>query len=121
MTYIIYGDNIYYLDENNLIFSIEGYHGTVRDGFLKNINFAKPVLDLQNNTFIESATSEEIKNIKNQKINLLKTKQYEELFKTDWYFTRFLENKIEIPIEILKERQEIRIKYDNLINEINNE
>ena len=34
-TYIIYGENIYYLDENNVIFSIEGFHGVVREGFKK--------------------------------------------------------------------------------------
>src|SRR5574343_354695 len=67
-TYIIYVDNIYYLDENNLIFSIEGYHGTVREGFSKNINFVNPVLDLQNKTFIESATPEEITQFKTNEL-----------------------------------------------------
>lgn len=57
-TYIIYGDNIYYLDENNLIFSIEGYHGTIKDGFSKNLNFVNP--KLVDGYFIENATPEEI-------------------------------------------------------------
>ena len=59
-TYIIYGENIYYLDENNLIFSIEGFHGVVREGFNKSNFYIKPILDFQNNTFIEGATPEEI-------------------------------------------------------------
>lgn len=58
LTYIIYGENIYYLDQNNLIFSIEGYHGTVREGFSKNQNFVNP--KLLDNHFIEGATPEEI-------------------------------------------------------------
>lgn len=57
-TYIIYGENIYYLDQNNLIFSIEGYHGTVKEGFSKNQNFVKP--KLLDDYFIEDATPEEI-------------------------------------------------------------
>lgn len=58
-TYIIYGENIYYLDENNVIFSIEGFHGVVREGFKKS-SFIKPFLVLNNNSFIEGATPEEI-------------------------------------------------------------
>lgn len=77
-TYIIYGENIYYLDENNVIFSIEGFHGVVREGFNKS-SFIKPILALNNNSFIEGATPEEI--AQQQIINL---KQKE----TDLYIKR---------------------------------
>jgi hypothetical protein len=40
--------------------------------------------------------------------------QFEELSKTDWAYTRFLELNVEIPIEIVEERKAIREKYDNL-------
>lgn len=76
-TYIIYGENIYYLDQNNLIFSIEGYHGTVREGFSKNQNFVKP--KLLDDYFIEDATPEEIAE---QQIIQLKQKE------TDLYIKR---------------------------------
>lgn len=60
-TYIIYGENVYYLDKNNHIFSVEHFHGNnIRDGFNQNMNFVKPILSLENNTFIEGATPEEI-------------------------------------------------------------
>lgn len=74
-TYIIYGENIYYLDQNNLIFSIEGYHGTVKEGFSKNKNFVKP--KLLDDYFIEDATPEEIAELSNSKIALIE--KYPEL------------------------------------------
>lgn len=37
---------------------------------------------------------------------------YEELLPTDWYVVRFIEIGIPIPEEILKQRQEIRNKYN---------
>ena len=44
----------------------------------------------------------------------LNSLQYEELKVTDWYFVRKVELGIEIPLEIIKQRLEIRAKYDNL-------
>jgi len=40
--------------------------------------------------------------------------QFEELSKTDWAYTRQQELGIEVPIEIINERKEIREKYNNL-------
>jgi hypothetical protein len=40
--------------------------------------------------------------------------QFEELSKTDFYYTRFLELGVEIPIEVVNERKEIRDKFNNL-------
>lgn len=44
----------------------------------------------------------------------LNSLQYEELKVTDWYFVRKVELGIEIPLEIIKQRLEIRAKYDAL-------
>ena len=75
--------------------------------------------------FIEGATPEEIaeanKIIIEQNIESLKQQQYQELLPTDWYYTRFIEAGQEVPLEIKQQRQEIRDKYNNLIQEINNE
>jgi hypothetical protein len=73
-------------------------------------------------TFIEfDGTIEELEQLNQKKIQELKKLQYEELLPTDWYFVRLIEKNITIPEEILNEREQIRIKYNNLINEINNE
>ena len=53
-----------------------------------------------------------------QNLNL---QQYQELLPTDWYYTRYIETGQEVPLEIKQQRQEIRDKYNNLIQEINNE
>ena len=47
----------------------------------------------------------------NEELNKL---QYNELFLTDWYFTRKIELGIEVPINIINERLAIREKYNNL-------
>lgn len=62
-TYIILGENIYYLDENNKIFSVEWFDNSIRNGFFKNTDFYIPSLDKENNTFIEVATPEELQEI----------------------------------------------------------
>ena len=71
--------------------------------------------------FIEGATPEEIAEANKPKVQNLKLEQYQELSSTDWYYTRFLETGQEVPLEIKQQRQEIREKYDTLIQEINNE
>ena len=56
-----------------------------------------------------------ISNIENKLTNEeLNKLQYDELILTDWYFTRKIELGIEVPIEIIKQRLEIREKYNNL-------
>jgi hypothetical protein len=40
--------------------------------------------------------------------------QYDELQKTDWYFTRKVELNIDVPTDIINERLAIREKYDLL-------
>ena len=64
----------------------------------------------------KNTTKNSLKNVQN-----LKLEQYQELSSTDWYYTRFLETGQEVPLEIKQQRQEIRDKYDTLIQEINNE
>lgn len=71
--------------------------------------------------WIEGAIEEEIAEANKLKIKDLKNQQYQEMQPTDWYYTRFLETGQEVPLEIISLRQDIRNKYDNLINEINNE
>ena len=74
---------------------------------------------------IIESTPEEIaeanKIIIQQNIENIKQQQFEELSKTDWYYTRFIETGIETPEEIKQQRLDIREKYNNLIREINNE
>jgi acyl-[acyl carrier protein]--UDP-N-acetylglucosamine O-acyltransferase len=60
---------------------------------------------------IES-TPEEINQVNSLNKIELKRQQFEELSKTDWYITRFIETGIEIPEEILEERKQIRLKYE---------
>ena len=62
--------------------------------------------------WIEGATEKELQNIKNKKIDELNTLQYFELKATDWYIIRKLDIGTEIPIEIINERNEIRLKYN---------
>jgi hypothetical protein len=58
--------------------------------------------------YFEGATIEEIQATKKQVQNL---EIYNELLLTDWYVVRFVETGIEIPAEVLAERQEIRNRY----------
>ena len=74
---------------------------------------------------IIESTPEEIaeanKIIIQQNIENIKQQQFEELSKTDWYYTRHIETGQEVPLEIKQQRLDIREKYNNLIREINNE
>lgn len=65
------------------------------------------VIEIQDNT-------NELQN--EQEIEQLKQMQYNELLPTDWYFVRKAELGIDVPQFILDERQAIRDKYSNLIN-----
>ena len=67
------------------------------------------------------ATPEEIAEANKPKVQNLNLQQYQELLPTDWYYTRYIETGQDIPLEIKRQRQEIRNKYINLIQEINNE
>ena len=67
------------------------------------------------------ATPQEIAEANKSIVQNLKLEQYQELLPTDWYYTKFLETGQEVPLEIKQQRQEIRDKYNNLIQEINNE
>ena len=71
--------------------------------------------------YYEGATPEEIAEANKPKVQNLKLEQYQELSPTDWYYTRYIETGQEVPLEIKQQRQEIRDKYNNLIQEINNE
>ncbi len=68
--------------------------------------------------WVEGATIEEIIEYNNQKIEELNQIQFEELSRTDWYYTRQIELGTEIPIKILNERKEIREKYNILKNQL---
>lgn len=68
--------------------------------------------------WIEGITDEELQIIKQQKIDGLNKLQYDELSVTDWYLIRKLDIGVEIPIEIINQRNEIRLKYNDLISEI---
>lgn len=68
--------------------------------------------------WIEGITETELKVIKQNKIDELNKLQFDELLVTDWYIIRKLDIGTEIPLEIVNQRNEIRLKYNNLRNEI---
>ena len=70
---------------------------------------------------IIESTPEEIAEANKPIVQNLKLEQYQELLPTDWYYTRYIETGQEVPLEIKQQRQEIRDKYNDLIQEINNE
>lgn len=61
--------------------------------------------------YFEGATIEEIEEAENAKKQAQNIEIYNELLLTDWYVVRFAETGIQIPAEILAERQEIRNRY----------
>ena len=58
----------------------------------------------------------EIDLAKNETIEQLKKDCYNELALTDWYFVRKIDIGVEVPKEIIEERNEIRKKYNDLIS-----
>ena len=93
--------------------------GCIEVSVMYNDNFINPIWN--GTDFIEGATPEEIAEANKPIVQNLNLQQYQELLPTDWYYTRFLETGQEVPLEIKQQRQEIRDKYNNLIQEINNE
>jgi hypothetical protein len=77
---------------------------------LPNGTLLKPIWN--GSEWIEGATKEEIQQQELEQKKILKQQQYEELLPTDWYIVRFIERGIEIPKEILQQRQAIREKYE---------
>lgn len=60
----------------------------------------------------------EIDLAKTEAINKLKKECYDELALTDWYFVRKMDIGVEIPLEVIEQRNETRKKYNDLINQI---
>lgn len=60
----------------------------------------------------------EIDLAKNEAIEKLKKECYDELALTDWYFVRKMDIGVEIPLEVIEQRNETRKKYNDLINQI---
>ena len=79
--------------------------------YVELMNFIKPKVNPETLEVYEGATPEEIAEQELEQQKILKKQQYEELLETDWYVVRFMEIGVEIPEEILKQRQEIRDKY----------
>ena len=71
--------------------------------------------------WIEKATAQEIEEANKSTVQNLNLQQYQELLSTDWYYIRYVETGQEVPLEIKQQRQEIREKYNNLIQQIINE
>lgn len=59
----------------------------------------------------------EIDLVKTEAIDKLKKDCYNELALTDWYFVRKIDIGIDVPEEVIEQRNEIRKKYNDLINE----
>lgn len=74
-TYIIIGENIYYLDSENNIFSVEYYTGSILPGFSLNRFFINP--SHQNGVIIETATPQQIEDQIELNILLDIKKKYE--------------------------------------------
>ena len=68
----------------------------------------RPIYDVENDCIIEGATQQEIETYNKIKELEKKQEQHNELLKTDWYFTRFIEKGIAVPKEIIKQRELIR-------------
>lgn len=60
----------------------------------------------------------EIELAKNEAIDKLKKECYDELALTDWYFVRKIDIGVEVPKEVIEQRNEIRKKYNDLIFKI---
>lgn len=58
----------------------------------------------------------EINLVKNEAIEQLKKDCYNELALTDWYFVRKIDIGIDVPNEVIEQRNEIRKKYNDLIS-----
>jgi hypothetical protein len=54
--------------------------------------------------------------VKTEAIDKLKKECYDELALTDWYFIRKMDIGVEIPLEIIEQRNAIRERYNDLIN-----
>lgn len=74
----------------------------------------KPKYNFKTKGLEEGLSIEEIKLENQLKIGELNKLQYEELSLTDWYFTRFIETGIEVPEDVIQQRKDIRLKYDDL-------
>jgi hypothetical protein len=68
--------------------------------------------------WIEGATEQEVQFRKQQRIDELNRFQFDELSVTDWYIIRKLDTGTEIPLDVFSQRNEIRLKYNNLKNGI---
>jgi hypothetical protein len=71
-----------------------------------------------NGQWIEGATEEDFNNKKEALISELKRQQFSELQPTDFYFIRNIETGAEIPQSVLDERNAIRLKYQELENDL---
>jgi hypothetical protein len=69
-TYIILGQNIYYLRGDEVV-GLEYFTGDVIKGYTKNKNFVNPILNSETNRFSEGASEEEILLYNNSRLALL--------------------------------------------------
>jgi hypothetical protein len=60
----------------------------------------------------------EIDLAKTESIDKLKKECHDELALTDWYFVRKMDIGVEIPLEIIEQRNVIRERYNDLISKI---
>jgi hypothetical protein len=69
-TYIILGQNIYYLRGDEVV-GLETFTGDVIKGYAKNKNFVNPIFDIETNMFSEGASESEILQYNNSRLALL--------------------------------------------------
>lgn len=60
----------------------------------------------------------EIDLAKTEAIDKLKKECYNELALTDWYFVRKMDIGVEVPLDIIEQRNETRKKYNDLISKL---
>lgn len=118
-TYIIYGENIYYLDENNQIFSVEYYTGdNIRSGFSKN-EIIKPYLD--GDVFIDIATPEELLEEKRKQAILIDLDYTQRISKLmSKHNDKFIDGVINgvpynIPSDVIEEKERLKNECNQLI------
>jgi len=91
----------------------------VLTNMLPSINIKKPIFE--NNNWIESVSLEELNEMKLKKIEVLRIQKKQELSITDDYVIESFELQIPIPEDVKIIRAEIRLKYEQLILDINTE
>ena len=104
---------------------LEGFYNVVKPGGIDDrINYLSDIyFDADNEVFtydiIDRTWELTLSEIKQNAINIAKTKANEYLQRTDWYITRKVERAIDIPQDVIDYRQSILDKLATIESDIN--